>query len=49
MSPQTNTRDSRDDEPRDERSAPSYPLSARKAAAARHRDLLEAILRARQA
>jgi hypothetical protein len=49
MAPRTDTHDRRDDEPRDDRPAPAYPLSARKAAAARHRDLTQAILRARAA
>lgn len=48
MAHDTNTHD-RDDDPRDDREAPSYPLSARKATAARRRDLTEAILRARAA
>jgi hypothetical protein len=41
--------DRREDESRDDRSAPSWPLSASKTSAARRRDLTEAIRRARAA
>jgi hypothetical protein len=49
MAHHPHTTDRRDDQPRDDRSAPSWPLSASKMAAARRRDLTAAILAARAA
>lgn len=49
MAHRPDTTDRRADDPRDERPAPSYPQSPRKAAVARRRRVTEAILRARQA
>jgi hypothetical protein len=43
------TTDRREDEARDDRSAPPWPLSASKTAAARRRDLTDLIRRAREA
>jgi len=49
MAHHPHTTDRREDQPRDARSAPSWPLSASKMAAARRRDLTAAILAARAA
>ncbi|HEX2105856.1 MAG TPA: hypothetical protein VHF51_19555 [Solirubrobacteraceae bacterium] len=49
MAHHPHTTDRREDEPRDDRPAPPWPLSASKMAAARRRDLTAAILRAREA
>jgi hypothetical protein len=49
MAHRPHTTDRRDNAPRDDRSAPSWPLSASKMAAARRRDLTAEILAARAA
>jgi hypothetical protein len=49
MAHHPHTSDRREAQPRDDRPAPSYPLSASKLAAARRRELTDAILRARAA
>jgi hypothetical protein len=49
MAHHPHTTDRREDQPRDDRAAPSWPLSASKHAAARRRELTDRILRARAA
>jgi hypothetical protein len=49
MAHHPHTTDRREDEPRDDRTAPGWPVSASKLAAARRRELTDAILRARAA
>jgi hypothetical protein len=49
MAHHPHTADRREAEPRDDRPAPSYPMSASKHSAARRRELTDAILRARAA
>jgi hypothetical protein len=49
MAHHLHTTDRREHEPRDDRPAPSWPMSASKVPAARRRDLTAAILAARAA
>jgi hypothetical protein len=49
MAHHPHTTDRREDELRDDRPAPAWPMSASKMAAARRRELTDAILRARAA